>query len=174
MQQRLGIDIKYEGRQYGLTGQDFVACAQLAEQHGWESVWTNEDIGYDSLALLTAASQRTSAIRLGTAIVNVYNRSALQLAMGAATLDELSGGRAMLGLSVGHHPWNDLGHGIPLEAPLARLREYVVFLRKALSGEPFRHNGRVFRGVDTQLDFAPVRPNLPILIAGERPRMVAL
>jgi alkanesulfonate monooxygenase SsuD/methylene tetrahydromethanopterin reductase-like flavin-dependent oxidoreductase (luciferase family) len=172
--QQIGIDVKQEGREYGLTSRDIVELGGMAEQAGFESLWTNEDIGYDSLAVLSAASQKTSAILLGTAIVNVYTRSALQLAMGVGTLDELSGGRAILGLSVGHHPWNDLGHGIPLEAPVARLREYVAFLRKALSGDAFRHDGRFFQGVDTQLHFAPHRPSLPIHIAGGGPQMIKL
>ena len=102
-----------------------VALARRAEEAGFESLWTNEDIGFDSFTVLSAIAQHTSRIHLGTAIVNVYSRSAMQLAMAAATLDELSGGRAILGLSIGHHPWNDLGHGIPIEKPLARIREYV-------------------------------------------------
>ncbi len=166
---RVGLDIKHEGRRYQLTSHDMLPCARLAEECGFDSFWTNEDIGYDSIALLSALSLQTSSIGLGTAIVNVYSRSALQLAMGIATLDELSGGRATLGLSVGHHPWNDLGHGIPIEAPLARLREYVIFIRKALTGEEFTHDGRFFRGVQTQLDFAPTRPAVPIYVGGERP-----
>ncbi|MFN0069865.1 MAG: LLM class flavin-dependent oxidoreductase, partial [Chloroflexota bacterium] len=135
----IGIDIKHEGREYGLTSRDFIDCAALAEQAGFESFWTNEDIGYDSLALLSAASQRTQRIRLGTAIVNCYTRSAFQLAMATATLDELANGRAILGISTGHHPWNDLGHGIPIDAPVARLREYVQFMKKALTGDAFTH-----------------------------------
>src|ERR1700730_6761526 len=130
---RVGVDIKHEGRT-SLTGHDILACARLAERCGYDSVWTNEDIGYDSIALLSALAPQTSTIQLGTAIINVYNRSPMQIAMAAATLDELSGGRAILGLSVGHHPWNDLGHGIPLEAPLARLRETVGIVRKAAGG----------------------------------------
>jgi 5,10-methylenetetrahydromethanopterin reductase len=98
----------------------------------------------------------------------------MQLAMAAGTLDQLSGGRAILGISVGHHPWNDLGHGVPLEKPLARLREYVGFLRKALSGEAFTHDGPIFRGVDTRLAFDPVRSSIPLLVAGERERIISL
>lgn len=157
-----------------MTGGDMVELARLAEDAGFESVWTNEDIGLDSFSVLSAISQHTSRIKLGTAIVNVYNRSAMQLAMAAATLDELSNGRSILGLSIGHHPWNDLGHGIPIENPLARLREYVTFVRKALSGQPFKHDGPIFRGVDSRLAFDPVRPSLPIFIAGERLRIIAL
>ena len=171
---RVGIDLKHEGRRFAMTGDDMVELAQLAEEAGFESLWTNEDVGFDSFAILSAISQRTQRIRLGTAIVNVYNRSAMQLAMGVATLDELSAGRAILGLSIGHHPWNDLGHGIPIEKPLARLREYVDFIRKAVSGAPFTHDGPIFGGVDSRLAFDPVRPAVPIFIAGERPRIIAL
>jgi alkanesulfonate monooxygenase SsuD/methylene tetrahydromethanopterin reductase-like flavin-dependent oxidoreductase (luciferase family) len=171
---RIGIDIKHEGREYGLTSLDYMALAEQAERAGFESFWTNEDIGYDSLALMSAASQRTQHIKLGTAIVNCYTRSAFQLAMATATLDELSGGRAVLGISTGHTPWNDLGHGMPIEAPVARLREYVEFLRKALTGDPFTHNGRFFSGVDTQLHFEPVRRAVPIHIAAARPQMTRL
>ena len=173
-QRRIGVDIKNEGTGNELTSEDLLACARLAEQLGFDSVWLNEDIGHDSVALLAAMSQRTESIGLGTAIVNVYSRSALQIAMAAATLDELSHGRASLGLSVGHHPWNDLGHGIPLEAPVARAREYIRFIRKALSGERFTHDGRFFSGVDTRLAFRPPRRDLPIYLGGERPQMVRL
>lgn len=169
----IGLDVKHDPG-YGLSGGDIVELAVAAEQAGFESFWTNEDIGYDSIAVLSAASQHARSISLGTAIVNVYNRSAMQLAMGAATLDQLSGGRLILGLSVGHHPWNDLGHGIPMLRPLGRLREYVEFLRKATSGRQFTHEGRVFAGVDTQLHFDPIRPWIPIHVAGERPRIIGL
>ena len=171
---RIGIDLKHEGRRFAMSGADMVALAQRAEEAGFESLWTNEDIGFDSFTVLSAIAQHTSRIHLGTAIVNVYSRSAMQLAMAAATLDELSGGRAILGLSIGHHPWNDLGHGIPIEQPLARIREYVTFIRKALSGEAFTHDGPIFPGVDTRLAFDPARPNLPIFVAGERPKIIAL
>ncbi len=171
---RIGVDLKNEGTGNDLTSHDILALACQAERHGFDSVWLNEDIGKDSVALLGAISTVTKSIGLGTAIINVYSRSALQITMAIGTLDDLSGGRASLGLSIGHHPWNDLGHGIPLEAPLARLREYVKFIRKALSGEPFTHNGRFFSGVHTRLAFRPLRPDLPIYIGATGPRMVAL
>ncbi len=157
-----------------MTADDMLEVARQADAAGFESLWTNEDIGFDAFSVLSAMSQHTGRIKLGTAIVNVYNRSAMQLAMAAATLDELSNGRAILGLSIGHHPWNDLGHGIPIDKPLARLREYVGFLRHAMSGQPFTHDGPIFRGVESQLAFDPVRPRLPVFIAGERPRMIEL
>ena len=151
-----------------------IGVAQAAERLGFDSVWVDENVARDATALLGALSQVTSRIELGTAIMNVYSRSALQVSMAAASLDDLSDGRLVLGLSVGHHPWNDLGHGIPLEAPIARLDEYVQFIRKALSGQRFTHDGPVYQGVDTRLEFWPRRTNLPIYIDGERPRIIAL
>ena len=170
----IGIDFKDEGTASELSVRDVLDLARQAEAAGFETLWLNEDIGRDSIAMLAAISTITKTIGVGTAIVNVYTRSAFQIAMAAATLDELSQRRARLGLSVGHHPWNDLAHGIPLEAPLARLREYVQFIRKALTGERFTHEGRFFSGVDSKLGVSQTRPDLPIYIGATRPRMVAL
>lgn len=163
---RVGLDVKFDEWTGELRGDQFVACARAAEDAGFDTIWTNEDIGYDSFALLAAAATHTERIGLGTAIVNVYARSAMQIAMGAATVDELSSGRVMLGLGVGHHPWNDEAHGIPIEAPIARMREYVTFIAKALTGDDFTHEGRAFHGVHSRLAFAPVRARVPIFVAG--------
>ena len=174
LNQRIGIDFKDDGLDSALSAQDVLDLARQAEAAGFESVWLNEDIGRDSMAMLAAIATLTKRIGVGTAIVNVFTRSAFQIAMGAATLDELSGGRAHLGLSVGHHPWNDLAHGIPLEAPLARCREYVQFIRKALTGENFTHDGRFFSGVNSKLGVHAAPQRLPIYVGATRPRMVAL
>jgi alkanesulfonate monooxygenase SsuD/methylene tetrahydromethanopterin reductase-like flavin-dependent oxidoreductase (luciferase family) len=170
----IGIDFKDEGTGSVLSARDILELSRQAEASGFESIWLNEDIGRDSFSMLAAIATGTRSVGLGTAIVNVYTRSAFQIAMAAATLDELSEGRAHLGLSVGHHPWNDLAHGIPLEAPLARLREYVQFVRKALTGEQFTHDGRFFSGVDSKLGVSRTRPDLPIYVGGTGPHMVAL
>jgi alkanesulfonate monooxygenase SsuD/methylene tetrahydromethanopterin reductase-like flavin-dependent oxidoreductase (luciferase family) len=170
----VGIDFKDEGMASVLSAQDVLDLARQAEAAGFESAWLNEDIGRDSFAMLAAIGTVTKSIGIGTAIVNVYTRSAFQIAMGAATLDELSRGRARLGLSIGHHPWNDLAHGIPLEAPLARLREYVQFIRKALDGKQFTHDGRFFSGVNSKLGVSRPRSELPIYVGGTGPGMVAL
>lgn len=174
LNQRIGIDFKDEGLDSALSAQDVLDLARQSETAGFESVWLNEDIGRDSMAMLAAIATVTNRIGVGTAIVNVFTRSAFQIAMGAATLDELSAGRAHLGLSVGHHPWNDLAHGIPLETPLARCREYVQFIRKALTGEKFTHDGRFFSGVNGKLGVHAAPKRLPIYVGATRPRMVAL
>src|SRR5215471_147560 len=130
-----------------LSNRDILACIALADNLGYDGVTLNEDVGHDAFALLSVAAMRTRRVLLGTAITNVYVRTALQVAMGAVTLDDLSDGRAQLGLSVGHHPWNDLYHGVGMDAPLARLREYVAYIRKAVTGEPFEHEGPIYTGI---------------------------
>ena len=101
---RIGIDFKDEGTGSELSARDVLDLARQAEAAGIESLWLNEDIGRDSIAMLSAIATTTKSIGVGTAIINVYTRSAFQIAMAAATLDDLSQGRARLGLSVGHHP----------------------------------------------------------------------
>jgi alkanesulfonate monooxygenase SsuD/methylene tetrahydromethanopterin reductase-like flavin-dependent oxidoreductase (luciferase family) len=153
---------------------DILDLACRAEQLGFSGITLNEDAGHDAFALLGAAATRTSTLSLGTAIANVYFRTPLQLAMGAATVDDLSRGRAVLGVSVGHVPWNDKYHGTGLDKPIARLREYVTFIRKALTGDQFTHDGRLFQGISARLTFKPYRPDAPILVAGERRQMLQL
>jgi alkanesulfonate monooxygenase SsuD/methylene tetrahydromethanopterin reductase-like flavin-dependent oxidoreductase (luciferase family) len=167
----LGLHLKNEG---GLSAHDLLSCIRLADELSFSGVTLNEDVGQDTLALLAAAAVQTSQIQLGTAISNVYFRTAMQMAMGIATVDGLSGGRAFLGLSVGHHPWNDLGHGVASEPPLPRLGEYVEFIRKALTGQPFKHDGRIFHGIDSHLELPVFRTSVPIFIGGERPGMLGL
>jgi alkanesulfonate monooxygenase SsuD/methylene tetrahydromethanopterin reductase-like flavin-dependent oxidoreductase (luciferase family) len=161
----LGVHLNNHG---DLSNDDMIDCAQLADDLGYSGVTMNEDVGHDAFALLGALSRSTKNVSLGTAIVNVYSRSAMQVAMGGATIDSLSHGRGMLAVSVGHHPWNDVYHGIPFEPPLPRLREYVTYIRGVLSGEVYHHDGRIFTGVETQLGFKPYRSDLPIFIGGDR------
>jgi alkanesulfonate monooxygenase SsuD/methylene tetrahydromethanopterin reductase-like flavin-dependent oxidoreductase (luciferase family) len=171
---RVGVDMKNDGRTHDLNARQWVDCARMAEECGFDSVWMNEDVGHDSFVILALAAQATSRIEVGTAIVNVFHRSAMQMAMGFATLDEVSGGRAVLGLSSGHEPWNNLYHGIPIEAPLARVREYATFIKKAVTGERFEHEGRLFKGVKSRLAFHPAREHLPVYVAGVLPGMIKL
>ena len=169
--QWLGLHIKCDGR---ISAFEAMELAREAERLSFSGVALNEDVGHDAFTVLGAMAMVTARISLGSAVANVYSRSALQIAMAAATLDDLTGGRAMLGISVGHHPWNDRYHGIPLEAPLARLREYVRFIKEALSGEQFSFEGRFFSGVDAKLGFPPFRTDLPVFIGGDRPKILAL
>lgn len=167
----LGVHLNNHGT---LTLEDMIACGRLADHLGYSGLTMNEDVGHDSFALLAALAGLTHGISLGTAITNVYVRTAMQVAMGAATVDQLSTGRAALGLSIGHHPWNDVYHGVPFDPPLPRLREYVNFVRGVLSGETYEHDGTIFRGVRAKLGFKPYRPTLPVFLAGDRAGVLRL
>ena len=161
-------------RKSGFLAKEIIEAAVLAEKHGFDSVWLNEDIGRDALTLLGAIALRTSKVSLGTAIVNVYARSPTQIAMGFATLDEISGGRAIIGLGVGHEKSVQLGHGIPLKKPIERTREYVEIIKRVISGAEYAFNGHFFQGMKSRLIFSHPREYIPIYIAGHQPRMIQL
>src|SRR5262245_54544990 len=86
----------------GLRASDLVECVRLAEELGYESAWVAEGHGGDQFALLAACAAATRRIGLGTSISSVFVRSAPTIAMAAATVDDLSGGRFILGLGSSH------------------------------------------------------------------------
>ena len=144
---------------------DIVRAIKLADQSGLHSVWLNEDIGRDSFVMLGNISNQTRRIRLATGIVNVYTRSAVQIAMAIATLDELSGGRAILGLGTGHDRSVLAGHGIKVDHPLERMRDYVTIIRKVLSGEYFSHENEIVQIKRSRLNIKHSALKVPIFIA---------
>ena len=124
------------------TAQDMVDAAVLAEKCGFASIFMPEHY-YDreSVSVLGAIARSTSQISLGTGVINPYTRYPSLIAMTVATLDELSGGRAMLGLGSGG-VIGSLEHGIPHEFsglryshPLGHLKETILVVRKLLTGE---------------------------------------
>src|SRR2546423_12718932 len=100
-----------------------VRLAQLAEDHGFEGVWKGESNSTDPLVLLSAMASRTQRIKLGTAIYHIFGRSPVTLGIQAATLQDLSDGRLLLGLGVANPPiasW----HASTFDKPLRRIREH--------------------------------------------------
>src|SRR5918999_2951332 len=93
---KLGVHVGYWG--LGLSADDQLALVQEAERLGYDSVWTAEAYGSDAATILGWLAQATSRIRLGSAIFQMPGRSAAMTAMTAATLDQLSGGRMILGI----------------------------------------------------------------------------
>jgi alkanesulfonate monooxygenase SsuD/methylene tetrahydromethanopterin reductase-like flavin-dependent oxidoreductase (luciferase family) len=119
-------------------------------------------------------ARETQRIHLGTGIVNTYSRTPAALAQHFATLDELSGGRMVIGLGTSGYRVIEHWHGIPFQPSLTRLREYVEIIRMILAGEPLKYSGKVFnlqRGF--RLRFQPVRSRIPIFIASLTPKSVA-
>jgi alkanesulfonate monooxygenase SsuD/methylene tetrahydromethanopterin reductase-like flavin-dependent oxidoreductase (luciferase family) len=146
---------------------------RVADAAGVHSVWVTESWGRDAFTLLSLLAANTEQIRLATGIVNVFSRTPSALAQHFATLDELSGGRAIVGLGVsGPRTILDF-HGVPFDRPLARLRESVEIINRTLarSQEPYR--GSIYR-IDRPLpiQFEPVRDHIPVFIASMTPRSV--
>src|SRR5207237_8395804 len=104
------VGVAFSGR---LTPPDIVECVQLAETLGYESAWVAERQGGDQFAILGACAAATRRIRLGTSISSVFVRSAPTIGMAAATLDQLSHGRFILGLGSSHRVQVEPEHGIP-------------------------------------------------------------
>ena len=157
-----------------------------AERLGFDSVWTAEAYGSDALTPLAWWGSQTERIRLGTAIMQMSARTPAATAMAAITLDHLSGGRFILGIGASGPQVVEGWYGRPYPRPLERTREYVAILRDIISRErPVEFHGRhhdlPYSGADgTGLGKAlkstvhPLRTDIPIHLAAEGPRNVAL
>ncbi|MEN8183615.1 MAG: LLM class flavin-dependent oxidoreductase [Myxococcota bacterium] len=156
------------------TVRESVELARVAEQEwGYEALWLAETNGPDSFTLAGALAEATSRVTLGTAIVPVYNRTPAVLAMSAGSLAQLSGDRFILGLGSSSHAIIGDWNGRPFERPLAHVRESVLIVRHALSGQRTDFDGEVFRSRGLRLGSVPAKP-VPIYVAALRERMLSL
>src|SRR5436190_22027491 len=137
---RIGV-----GFSRGLAPAEVVECARVAESLGYESVWMAEGHAGDQFAILGACAQATRRVRLGTAISSVFVRTASTLAMAAATVDHLSGGRFVLGLGTSHREQVEPEHGVPFAQPTARLRDTIAMVRQLLRDGVISHEGEVLK-----------------------------
>ena len=158
----------------GLTPAEVVECVRLAETLGYASAWMAEGHAGDQFAILGACAAVTTRIGLGTSISSVFVRSAPTIAMAAATLDHLSGGRFVLGLGTSHREQVEPEHGLPFVAPTARLRDTVAIVRALLRDGAVSHAGEVVRVERFDLWFDPLRPAIPIYVAALFPRMLEI
>ncbi len=150
-------------------------AAVEAEQRGFGAVWKGESNSRDPIVLLSAMAATTERVALGTAIYHVFGRSPVTMGIQAATFNELSGGRLILGLGVG----NDViagWHGEEFEKPVRLAREYIEIVRAAYSGDKVAdHVGERFstRG-SFRLAFRPPEAELRIWLAALGPQMARL
>ena len=127
-----------------LTPADYQELARRAEDRGYEMVWVPEGAGRDSLTGLATIAMRTERIKLGTGILPIFARTPVNTAMGAAGIAEISGGRFILGLGVGHRPTVESRDGVPFRQPMTRLRETIQIARALLAGEEVNFAGKHF------------------------------
>ena len=165
------IGIAFSG---GLTATEIADCAARAEELGYESVWVAEGHGGDQFAILAACALRTKRVRLGTAITSVFVRTAPTIAMAAAAVDELSGGRFVLGLGSSHRVQVEPEHGVAYAKPLGRVRDVTAVVRALLRDGEVAHEGETVRIEGFDLWFRPFRGDIPIYLSALFPKMTGL
>jgi F420-dependent oxidoreductase-like protein len=163
---------------------DPTALVLEAERLGFDSAWTAEAYGSDVFSPLCWIGARTSRIKLGTAVMQISARTPACVAMTAATIDHLSGGRLILGIGVSGPQVVEGWYGQPFPRPMARTREFVTLVRTMLRREgPVTFDGRHYQlplragtglGKPLKLIVHPLRREIPIYLGAEGPKNVAM
>jgi F420-dependent oxidoreductase-like protein len=178
---KLGLQIGYWG-----AGPPAGVLEQIAEAErlGYDSMWTAEAYGSDAFTPLAWWGSATTGMKLGTSIVQLSARTPTATAMAAMTLDHLSGGRMILGLGASGPQVVEGWYGQPYPKPLARTREYVEVIRRVLARQeplvndgphyPIPFPGGTGLGKPLKSIVHPLRADLPIYLAAEGPKNVAL
>jgi F420-dependent oxidoreductase-like protein len=176
---KLGVSVGYWG--FGLTAADQLDIARTAEDLGYDSIWTAEAYGSDAASVLAWLAAGTSRIKLGSGIFQIPTRSAAMTAMTAATIDQLSGGRFLLGLGSSGPQVSEGWHGVRFAKQLQRTREYVAVVRMALAHQKVEFHGETIElplpdgpGKVLKLTIRPVQEQIPIYLAVLGPNNVAL
>jgi F420-dependent oxidoreductase-like protein len=176
---RLGLHVGYWG--LGLTADEQLTLVREAEAVGFDSVWAAEAYGSDTATVLAWLAANTEKIRIGSAIFQMPGRSPAMTAMTAATLDNLSNGRVILGIGSSGPQVAEGWHGQRFAKQLQRTREYVAILRKALARERLEFDGDIYElplpdgpGKALKLMIAPVQERIPIYIAAIGPKNTQL
>ena len=177
---KIGMLLNYAGGFHEMVD-DVVAL----EGAGLDVVWVPEAYGYDAPTLMGFLAARTERVEIGSGILPIYTRTPTLIAMTAAGLDELSGGRAVLGLGVSGPQVIEGWHGIAYDAPVARTRETIEICRKVWRRDRLDYDGSHYQlplpeGQGTGLGKAlkiithPKRDRIPIAIASLGDRNVEL
>jgi F420-dependent oxidoreductase-like protein len=155
-----------------------------AERLGFDSIWTAEAYGSDALTPLAWWGASTTTMRLGTAIMQMAARTPTAAAMAALTMDHLSGGRFVLGLGASGPQVVEGWYGQPYPKPLARTREYIDIVRQVFArNAPVAYEGKHYQlpypggaglGKTLKPTIHPLREDIPIMLAAEGPKNVAL
>ncbi len=176
---KLGVHIGYWG--LGLSADEQLKLVKEAESLGYHSVWSAEAYGSDAATILGWLAQATETIKLGSAIFQMPGRSAAMTAMTAATLDQLSGGRMLLGIGSSGPQVAEGWHGQRFAKQLRRTREYIAVVRMALARERVQFDGETLTlplpdgpGKALKLTIATVQERIPIYLAAIGPKNTTL
>lgn len=175
--QQLGVTLPSINQAYSSLPE----LAALADQAGFDSVW-NYEVYRNPFAINALCAATTKNVQLATGLATGAARSPVEMANAAADVDELSGGRALVGMSTGAAGFADCLHGVDVSRPLPKMREYIQCMRAAWdylgSGEPREVAGEFYHFQSPP--FNPwglrelTRPNIPIYLGALRPGMSRL
>src|SRR5437879_11519701 len=155
------------------TLHESVLRAEMAERMGFKSVWTTQlPDARDASLVLAAYANATERVKVGTGVLPIYTRHPAAMLQMAATLDELSGGRFILGIGVSHKVTVEGMWGMRLDSPVDAMREYLTIVRTSLRDGACAFEGRFFTARWTYS--APLRAAMPIFISALNPRMLEL
>jgi len=164
-----------------LTAEQQLEIVKEAESAGFDSVWAAEAYGSDTATVLAWLASHTERVKIGSAIFQMPGRTPAMTAMTAATLDQLSNGRMLLGIGSSGPQVAEGWHGQPFAQQLQRTREYVEILRKALARERLEYDGELYQlplpdgpGKALKLMISPVQERMPIYIAAIGPKNTTL
>ena len=178
---KIAVSLHYSGD----IGKSAAGAAEL-ERAGLDQIWVSEAYGFDAPSLMGYLAARTERVEIAAGILPIYTRTPSLLAMTAAGIDELSGGRCILGLGASGPQVIEGFHGLPYDRPLARTREIIEICRKIWRRDgPLTHEGAAYRlplpadlgtGLAKPLKLInrPVRQQIPIWVAALGEKNVAM
>lgn len=161
-----------------ISGKEAAEYARAAEAHGYESLWVHENpFIKDAVSLLSSAMSSTEKIRLGSGCVSVVTRHPLLATSTFLALNEMSGGRIIMGVGLGGFPWlPKLGVKVfPVQEtrPLKRIKEFLTITNGLLNGEAISLNGEFFRVAEIKLETKP-SGKLPVYLAAFGSRLLRM
>lgn len=152
--------------------QDLMRYAARSEELGFDALWYGDEKFYREVYTgLAACALATSRIALGPGVTEPYTRHPALTALAMGSLDEISGGRAVLGYGAGRVGFPQMG--IVMEKPALRLRESMQVIRRLWAGERFSFQGETVSWNDAKLQF-PTRADIPIYLAADGPHTLSL
>ncbi len=177
---RLSTQLNYAG-----DAASAVAQVKAMESAGLDIVWVAEAYSFDAVSTMGFLAAHTSTVQIASGILPIYSRTPTLLAMTAASLDSLSGGRCILGVGASGPQVIEGFHGVPYDRPLGRTREIIDICRKVWRRERLEHDGTSYKiplpegqgtglGKPLKLINHPLREDIPIYVASLGPKNVEM
>ena len=169
---RVAVSLRPEYDRYSLDR--LADYSKVAETRGFDSIWIAESWGLDAISLLSHVGSHTKKIGLGTSIINVFSRTPSLLAMTAITMNDLYGGRFILGLGASTKALVEGFHGLSFDKPITRLRDAVNIIRQAATGNEIYYDGKTVAVNGYRIRVEPRNPPAPIYLAALSPESIKL